>query len=109
MPLNGLAMVPVPPGKGPAGAARSGQAAMIPSRTGPPSQSACRLVYSSGGVMCRMSGLNGAGPVAVFARQVSRACALPPGRSTTRAWDSFIQIRWVVIGTLELLKKASPG
>jgi len=54
-----------------------------------------------------MLGLNGAGPVAVFARQVNRACALPPGCSTTVARDSFTQVRWVAIGRPS--KKASPG
>jgi hypothetical protein len=54
-----------------------------------------------------MSGLNGAGPVAVFARQVSSACALPPGCSITVAWDSLTQVRWVAIGMPS--KKASPG
>ena len=42
MPLNGFAMVPVPAGNGPAGAARSGQEMMLPPRTGPPCQSVRR-------------------------------------------------------------------
>jgi hypothetical protein len=42
MPLNRPETVPVPAGKGPAGAARSGQAAMSPPRTGPPGQTASR-------------------------------------------------------------------
>ena len=58
--------------------------------------------------MCTTSGLNGVG-VSMFTRQVSSACALPPGRSTTVAWGSFNQVRWVAIGTPLPVKKASPG
>src|ERR1039457_5098899 len=42
IPLKGPETVPVPAGKGPAGAARSGQAAMSPPRTGQIGQIACR-------------------------------------------------------------------
>ena len=54
-----------------------------------------------------MLGLNGVA-VSTFTRQVSMACALPPGCRITVAWDAFIQVRWVAIGPPEL-KKASPG
>ena len=58
--------------------------------------------------MCTTSGLNGVG-ASTFTRQVSPACALPPGRSTTVARGCFIQVRWVAIGTPPLLKNANPG
>jgi len=58
--------------------------------------------------MCTKPGLNGmAAPM--FTRQVSKACALPPGRSTTVAWGAVNQVRWVDSGNPLLVKKASPG
>ena len=42
MPLKGPETVPVPAGKGPAGAARSGQEPMLPPGPGRPGHTACR-------------------------------------------------------------------
>ena len=53
-------------------------------------------------------GLNGVA-VPTFTRQVSMACALPPGCRITFAWGAFIQVRRVAIEMPPPLKKASPG